>query len=130
VSEQNVEIVRRAYAHTQATGRVYAQVMAPDFVWDMSKFPGPSSSSTRALTARKRSWTTGRTSGRTGSSRLRRSTTPATRVVLHQRGRAKATGMPADMSFAKVWPVRAGKLTRMEMYADPAEALKAVNLEK
>jgi ketosteroid isomerase-like protein len=46
-------------------------------------------------------------------------------AVARQRGRAKATGMPFDMSFAKVWSVREGKLTRMEMYADPAEAVKA-----
>ena len=37
--------------------------------------------------------------------------------------------MTVDMSFAKVWTVREGKLTRMEMYADPAQALKAVDLE-
>ena len=41
MSDENVEVVRRAYAHTQATGLVYARVMTPDFVWDMSKFPWP-----------------------------------------------------------------------------------------
>jgi len=50
-------------------------------------------------------------------------------AIVRQRGRAKATGMTVDMSFAKVWTVREGKLTRMEMYADPAQALKAVDLE-
>ena len=34
--------------------------------------------------------------------------------------------MTVDMSFAKVWAAREGKLTRM---ADPAQALKAVDLE-
>ena len=47
-------------------------------------------------------------------------------AVVRQRGRAKATGMTVDMSFAKVWAAREGKLTRM---ADPAQALKAVDLE-
>jgi ketosteroid isomerase-like protein len=45
------------------------------------------------------------------------------------RGRSKTTGLPVDMSFAQVFTVRDGKQTRMEMYADPAEALKAVGLE-
>jgi hypothetical protein len=41
VSQENVEIVQRAYAHTRTTGLVYAQALAPDFAWDMSKFPWP-----------------------------------------------------------------------------------------
>jgi ketosteroid isomerase-like protein len=36
--------------------------------------------------------------------------------------------MPVDMSFAQVWTLRDGKQTRMEMYSDPNEALKAVGL--
>jgi hypothetical protein len=73
VSEQNVEIVRRAYAHTKATGRVHAQVIAPDFVWDMSKFPWPE----QQLYAGAE--TTGRRPGKTGSSRLTLYATRATR---------------------------------------------------
>ena len=33
------------------------------------------------------------------------------------------------MLLAQVWTIRDGKETRMEMYADPAEALTAVGLE-
>jgi len=32
--------------------------------------------------------------------------------------------------FAQVYTLRDGKEVRMEMYADPAEALKAVGLEQ
>jgi ketosteroid isomerase-like protein len=49
-------------------------------------------------------------------------------AVVRQRGRSKVSGMPVDMSFAQVWTVRDGKETRMEMYADLAEALEAVGL--
>jgi ketosteroid isomerase-like protein len=33
------------------------------------------------------------------------------------------------MCFAQVWTVRDGKEIRMEMYADPAEAIEAVGLQ-
>jgi ketosteroid isomerase-like protein len=48
--------------------------------------------------------------------------------VLRQRGRSKSTGLPVDMLYAQVFTVRDRKLARMEMYADPEEALKAVGL--
>jgi hypothetical protein len=34
------------------------------------------------------------------------------------------------MLYAQVFTIRDGKQTRMEMYADPDEALKAVGLEE
>jgi len=36
--------------------------------------------------------------------------------------------MHVDMSFAQVWTVRDGLIMRMQMYADPQEALEAVGL--
>ena len=49
-------------------------------------------------------------------------------AVARTRGLAKATGMAVELSIAMVWTLRGGRQTRMEMYADPAEALKAVGL--
>jgi ketosteroid isomerase-like protein len=49
-------------------------------------------------------------------------------VVLRQRGCSKATGIPVDMLFAQVWTVHDSMVTRMEMYANPTEALEAVGL--
>lgn len=40
MSRGDVEPVRRAYAHIQATGQIYAEGFARGFVWDMSKFEG------------------------------------------------------------------------------------------
>ncbi len=48
--------------------------------------------------------------------------------VLRQRVRSKTTGLPVDMLYAQVFTIRDGRQTRMEMYADPDEALKAVGL--
>jgi ketosteroid isomerase-like protein len=50
--------------------------------------------------------------------------------VLQQRGRSKSTGLPVDVRLAQVITIRDGKQVRMEMYADPDEALKAVGLEE
>jgi hypothetical protein len=38
------------------------------------------------------------------------------------------TGIPVEVSFAKVWTLRGGKNTRMDMYSDPREALESVGL--
>jgi ketosteroid isomerase-like protein len=51
-------------------------------------------------------------------------------AIVKQRGRSKLTGIPAEMLMAMLWTFRDGKYTRMEMYPDPAEALKAVGLEE
>jgi len=38
--------------------------------------------------------------------------------------------MPIDMTFAQVLTVRHGTQVRMEIYADPAEALEAAGLRE
>ncbi len=40
MSQENPEIVARAYAHFREAGSLLAEVVHPDFVWDMSKFEG------------------------------------------------------------------------------------------
>ena len=48
--------------------------------------------------------------------------------IMRQRGRSRTTGLPVDMVYAQVFTIRDGKETRMEIYSDPDEALKAVGL--
>jgi len=48
---------------------------------------------------------------------------------VRQRGRSRVTGIPLDGSAGEVWTLRDGKLARMDMYGDPADALKAAGLE-
>jgi hypothetical protein len=40
MSADNVEIIRRGYERFIATGDPDEDIMAPDFVWDMSTFSG------------------------------------------------------------------------------------------
>jgi ketosteroid isomerase-like protein len=35
-----LELVQRGYAHFRATGDFLDEIMAPDYVWDMSTFEG------------------------------------------------------------------------------------------
>ena len=49
-------------------------------------------------------------------------------ALVRQRGRSKVAGMTVDMTFAQVFTLRDGKETRMDMYSDPDEVLKAVGL--
>jgi len=131
MSQENVEIVRRGYEYFAATGEVRADGTAPDFVWDMSKFRG---------------WPEQQTyEGREGARMFLRDWLEAwdgweleveeyhdagdkVVAIVRQRGRSKTSGLPVDMSFGMIWTIRDGKQARMEMYADPAEALEAVGL--
>jgi ketosteroid isomerase-like protein len=50
--------------------------------------------------------------------------------VCRQQGRSKTSGLLVDMNLAMVITVENGLQTRMQMYADPSEALKAAGLEE
>jgi ketosteroid isomerase-like protein len=133
MSQENVEIVRWAYAEFRARGAFIPEIVTPDFVWDMSHFSG---------------WLEGPIyQGAEGASRFLEDWTTAwdawefeieaihdiddkVVAVMRQRGRSKVTGLPVEMLLGQVWTIRGGKQARMEMYSDPAEALKAVGLEE
>ena len=55
---------------------------------------------------------------------------PDGRVVslLRQRGRGRDSGLPMEMSLAQIATLRDGKVTRLENYEDPDEALRAAGL--
>jgi ketosteroid isomerase-like protein len=47
-------------------------------------------------------------------------------AIVRQHGQSKTSGLPVDMAFGQVWTIRDGESARMEMYADPVEALEPV----
>jgi ketosteroid isomerase-like protein len=51
-------------------------------------------------------------------------------TLAHQSARAARSGVPVDMTFGHVLTVREGLITRIEIYAEQTEALKAVGLEE
>ena len=132
MSEQNVEIVRRGYAHRQARGDFLEEIIAPDYVWDMSHFRGwPEQQTYEGIDEARRfirEWTAAFDDWEIDVLAIHDAGDDRVVGILRQRGRAKSTGLPIDMQYGQVVTLRDGKQVRMEMYADPDEALQAVGL--
>jgi ketosteroid isomerase-like protein len=131
VSKENVEIVRQGFEEFAATGEFAAELSADDFVWDMSHFHGWPEQQVyegrEGVEAFLREWVD---SWDDWDMELEALHDAGERVVAltHQRGTAKASGMPVEMAFAQVWTVRDGKRARMDMYSDRSEAFAAAGL--
>ncbi len=131
-AHNNIEIARRGYEHAVATGDVLEEIIAADFVWDMSKFAGwleeplyhGADGARRFLTE----WVSAFEDWRLEIEELHAAGEDKVVGIVRQHARSKTTGAPADMRFAQVFTFRDGLQTRMEMYADPDEALKATGL--
>jgi ketosteroid isomerase-like protein len=132
MSKENVDLVMRGYAHRQATGDFLEEILAPDFVWDMSKFGGwPEQQVYEGLEEARgfiRDWTAAFDEWKIEIDAVHDAGGDKVVGVIRQRGRSKSTGLPVDMLLAQVWTVREGLETRMEMYGDVGQALKAEGL--
>jgi hypothetical protein len=51
-------------------------------------------------------------------------------TLVRQSGISRSSGVQVEMSFAMVWALADGRMTRMDMYSDRAIALKAVGLSE
>ncbi len=129
MSQENVEAMRRGYERFVATGEIRAH---PDLVWDVSKLGWPGQQIY---------------SGPEGANQFNAEWADAwddwefapedyidageyVVVIVNQRGRSKATGVPVEMRFAQVWSFRDGQAIRMQMYASVDEALEAAGLSE
>ena len=125
MSQANVEIIRRGYEHFEATGEIRAH---PELVWDVSNlgwpdqqiYLGPEGGMqfNAEWAAAWDDWELKAQDYIDAGDRVV--------VILNQRGRSKATGIPVEMRFAQVWTLRDGQGIRMELYASVEEALEAV----
>lgn len=131
MSAENVEIVRAGYEEFLATGQLVERLAAPGFVWDMSTFhnwperqvyEGPEGAR-EFLT----DWVSAWEDWQLEVGQLIDAGDDVVAIV-HQSGRSKATGLEVEMDFAQVWTIKDGMQTRMRMYADPDEALRAAGL--
>jgi ketosteroid isomerase-like protein len=128
MSQENVESIRRGYEHFRATGEVRAH---PDLVWDVSRLGWPDTQiyfgaegANRFIAEWADAWGGWEIAAEdfidAGESVV---------VIVSQRGRSKATGIPVDMRFAQVWSsFREGAAIKMQMYSSVDEALEAVGL--
>jgi ketosteroid isomerase-like protein len=128
---RNVDVVRGGYEHFATTGELPVDIMDPEFVWDMSHFQGwPEQQLYHGVEGARdflRDWTEGWDDWELNVESLREAGDQVL-AVMCQRGRSKATSLPVEMTFAMLWTLRAGKETRMTMYADPTEAMHAAGL--
>jgi ketosteroid isomerase-like protein len=133
MSQENVEIVRRGFAHFQATGDFLTEIVDPEFVWDMSTFRGwPEKKTYPGIEGARefmRDWLNAWDEWVVEPQTFHDAGDKVVAVV-RQHGRSKSSGLPVDMTFAQVFTVRNGKQVRMEMYADPAEALEAAGVSE
>ncbi len=131
MSRENVEIIRRNQEDFDATHLPDVDAFTADFVWDMTNFHRwperqlyEGFEETLSFLG---GWTAVWGEWEVEIDELHDAGEKVV-AVMRQQGRAKATGMRLEMSFAMFWTLRAGKQARMEMYSDPAEALDAVGL--
>jgi len=128
MSQENVEIIRLGYEHFKASG---GDIRAnADLVWDVSNlgwpdqqiYHGPAGALqfNAEWAAAWDDWELVPEDYIDAGERVV--------VILNQRGRSKATGIPVEMRFAQVWTLRDGLGIRMDLYASVEEALEAVGL--
>jgi ketosteroid isomerase-like protein len=127
MSHENVEIVRRGYAHFVATGELRAN---DDLVWDVSRLGWPDQQvyqgvegANQFLAEWAAAW-----DGWELEPEDYLDAGESVVVIVNQRGRSKATGISVDMRFAQVWTLRDGLAVSMELYANVEEALEAAGL--
>ena len=131
MSQENVELVRAGYADFRLSGRFDESITTDDFVWDMSNFQGwPEQPLYKGAEGARRFLEEWSGAWDDWELELEELHDAGDRVVavMHQRGRSRQGGLEVDMRFAQVWTVRDGLRSRMEMYDDPAAALRAVGL--
>jgi ketosteroid isomerase-like protein len=129
MSQETVKIIRRGFEHWMSTGEIRAHA---DFVWDVSNLGWPDQQIYLGVEGARQflaEWADAWDDWELEAEDYLDAGAQVV-VILRQRGRSKATGIPVDMRFAQVWTYRDGQATRMQMYASVEEALEAVGLSE
>ena len=132
MSQENVEIVRDYFAATNRRDFASAMDSYPDDVVLVvdGLFPGGTYSGREAVGGRFGEWFSA--FGRDYHFDLVEAREVGERVFATARhhGSGRASGVRVETTTGYVFTVTAGKIAQVELYADPAEALKAVGLEE
>ena len=133
MSQENVDFVRRGFEYVQRTGRLDPETTHPDFVWDTTTFRGGMRPQACVGVDEANEWLADwYESFENWSLDIETVHDVGDRVVavLRQRANAMHGGPEVEMRFAQIWTLRDGRAARMEMYADPDDALEAVGLSE
>ena len=129
MSQENVEIIRRGYEHFGATGKIVAHA---DLVWDVSHLGWPDQqiySGVEGAMQFNAEWAAAWDDWELEPEDFLDAGERVV-VIINQRGRSKATGVPVEMRFAQVWTLLDGQGIRMQLFASIDEALEAVGLSE
>ena len=130
MSQENVDVIRRGYEYFRASGKIRAH---PDLVWDVSKLGWPGQqiySGPEGANQFNAEWADAWDDWELEVEDFLDAGGSVVVVIVNQRGRSKATGIPVDMRFAQLWWLRDGLAFRMQMYASVDEALEAAGLSE
>ena len=127
MSQENVEIVRRCYAHLSRTREMLSEVLHPevefDFAWMDGRGPDAWNQAVSEWVGTFEEW----------QIEARKLTDiPPDRVLVIARdwGRPKGSDEEIDNEFAHVWRLRDGLVTGFQAFTTEAEALEAAGLRE
>ena len=129
MSQEKVDLLRRAFEHVERTGELLPEAVHPDLVWDTTTFR--SGMNTKACVGVDETngwlaeWLEGFDDWSIGIEEIFEAGDQVVTIV-SQRATAKHGGPEVEMRIAQVWTFRDGLVARMEMYADRDEGLQAV----
>ncbi len=132
MSQENVELLRRACEHAAKTGELPRDLCHPDLVWDTTTFGGFNAE--RCIGVDEANRWLARWIGPfiDWSIEVEEAIEAGDKVVAvsRQRGTPGHGGPQVELRLAQVWTFRDGLIARMKMYPDRAEALEAAGLSE
>lgn len=130
MSQENIDVIRRALAHHAATGEVLTEVYSSDSVCDMSNYPGwPEQAIYEGIEGLRRflaDW--GRVFDWEYEVESIDDACEYVVFVVRMKARGKETGLEFTWPAGHLWTLRDGKITRLAIYSDAAEALRDAGL--
>jgi ketosteroid isomerase-like protein len=129
MSQENVEIVRRVYKGWARGDFSESDGFDPEIEFDMIDWPEGSSS--QGLDGMSRSWRASLSAWnnfRAEPTEFIEAGEGVVVVLTHVQGSGKESGLDLQADTATVWTMKAGKVTRLALYWDTAQAFKAVGL--
>jgi ketosteroid isomerase-like protein len=132
VAEQNVDIVRRALEHFATTDELLVDLLAPDFVWDMSTFAGwpdePEYAGTDGLREFLTLWREPWDDWTMQLDEVHDCGRNRVLALLHQSGKPRGSDSAVHLDYGLLHTVEDGLVRRIEAYATTGEARSAAGL--
>ena len=129
MSQENVELVRRGVQSVKA----FWSLLDQDVVWDLRDYPvldldGVYVGRDAVVEASRHWWGTWTDYSLDAEEFVDAGASVV--VVVHERGRGKASGVPFEQRFAQVWTFDRGRIVRWGLFPDKGAALEAVGLRE